>query len=162
MICPNVIMKVVCLSFYLHVSTAEIVIAPADTDVEVGNTAIFTCVAVSTPAPVMSWGRNGVLLSNESNPRTSVYFDTINQSGLMFTVATLELCGVAVNDSGEYTCTASEGGVNTSVYFSLYVTGEGKLFIELSLACTVKPCSIRTPPNSGYIHNSSVSNPVYT
>ena len=108
---------------------AEIVLAPTDTDVELGSTVIFTCVAISTPTPMISWTRNGVLLSNETDPRTSVYFDTFNQSGLVFAVATLELCGVTVDDVGKYTCTASEGGANTTVYFSLNIVEEGKLYI---------------------------------
>ena len=107
--------------------SAEIVIAPEDAEVSAGNTVIFVCVGLSSPLPDMSWSHNGVPLSNDTDSATTVYTETVEQNGMTFVMATLELCSVSVNDSGLYTCKASEGGDSTTVYFTLSVLGESKL-----------------------------------
>ena len=104
---------------------AEIVIAPANTEVAAGNTAIFTCVGLSVPPPDISWTFEGEAIANDS--RTSVYSQELEENGVVFTVTLLELCGVDLEDSGTYSCVAaSEGMANTTAYFQLNVLEQSK------------------------------------
>ena len=86
----------------LHSPT--IVIAPDDTTILQGSTALFTCVALGDTPPNIMWYRNGQKLYNDS--RITVYNDTIEQGGLTFTQSVLELCSAEPSDEGEYTCVA--------------------------------------------------------
>ncbi|CAI8042984.1 Hemicentin-1 [Geodia barretti] len=107
--------------FRVSVTSAlpEIVIAPANTEVAAGNTAIFTCVGLSEPPPNITWTFEGEAIANDS--RTSVYSLELEENGVVFTVSLLELCGVDLEESGTYSCVATGGMANTTAYFQLNV-----------------------------------------
>ena len=85
----------------------EIVIAPSDTNVLEGNTALFTCVvAFRDYPPEVSWHRNDTgELYNTSV--VSIYTSLIEESGVRFLHSILELCGVEQEDEGLYFCQAA-------------------------------------------------------
>ena len=113
------------LDLPVSVSTAEIVIAPDSSEVDAGNTAIFTCVGLSDPPPNIAWTFNGDVLSNDST--ISVYTQLVNQGGTVFVLSMLELCGATEESSGSYACVATDGeGRSTSADFSLFVMQTGK------------------------------------
>ena len=113
------------LDLPVSVSTAEIVIAPDSSEVDAGNTAIFTCVGLSDPPPNITWTFNGDVLSNDST--ISVYTQLVNQGGTVFVLSMLELCGATEKSSGLYACVATDGeGRSTSADFSLFVMQPGK------------------------------------
>ena len=97
-------------SFHPRPTTAgppDIVIAPSDTDVLLGNTVLFTCVVafLNTP-PELSWHRNDTgKLYNTSE--ISIYTSTIEESGVTFLRSILEVCGVELSDEGLYFCQAA-------------------------------------------------------
>ena len=116
-----------CLSRFASLSphpSAEIVIAPANTEVAAGNTAIFTCVGLSEPPPNITWTFEGEAIANDS--RTSVYSLELEENGVVFTVSLLELCGVDLEESGTYSCVATGGMANTTAYFQLNVLEQSK------------------------------------
>ena len=87
--------------------TPDIVIAPSNTDVLLGNTVLLTCVVafLNTP-PELSWHRNYTgELYNTSD--VSIYTSTIEEGGVMFLRSILELCGVELSDEGLYFCQAA-------------------------------------------------------
>ena len=98
------------LSLSLSLSTSgppDIVIAPSNTDVLLGNTVLLTCVVafLNTP-PELSWHRNDTgELYNTSD--ISIYTSTIEEGGVMFLRSILELCGVELSDEGLYFCQAA-------------------------------------------------------
>ena len=106
--------------------TAEIVIAPEDTVAEDGNTVIFTCVAVGAPPPYVSWTFEDYPLTNYSSSQITVYQDVLEETGILFTVGTLEICNVMSDNTGEYSCVASSGDRNVSVYFTLTTVEDGQ------------------------------------
>ena len=105
-------------------ATAEIVIVPEDTRALEGNTLILTCVGYGEPTPEVTWIRNGTELTNTS--RVSIFVDEIEEQGVSFTVATLEICSLdAEEDSGTYYCQASnENGTDTHS-FEVEVVSQG-------------------------------------
>ena len=116
-------------SFLLLLFAAEIVLAPDDSEVAVGNTVIFTCVALATPLPEVVWTANGVTIYNGTDSRISVYSDTLEQGGVTFVVSTLEICSVELEDDGLYSCVAQQGGRNTSAYFTLSIAELSKILV---------------------------------
>ena len=104
--------------------TPEIVLAPSDSEVQEGNTVIFTCVASGAEPPDIWWTRNGEQLYNTTSGRVTVYSDTLEVGGVVFVMSTLELCSVELSDGGEYACRAAVPGDssrNDSVYFNVSV-----------------------------------------
>ena len=113
--------------------TAEIVLAPDDAEVTVGNTVIFTCVALATPLLEVVWTASGETLDNESDPRVSVYSDTLEQGGVTFIVSTLEVCSVEPEDEGLYSCVARQGVRNMTAYFTLSVVELSKILLDTAM-----------------------------
>ena len=113
--------------------TAEIVLAPDDVEVTVGNTVIFTCVALATPLLEVEWTANGETIYNESDPRVSVYSDTLEQGGMTFVVSTLEVCSVELEDEGLYSCVARQGVRNMTAYFTLSVVELSKISVDTAI-----------------------------
>ena len=97
-------------------------IAPSDTDVQEGDTALFTCVAYGPTPPEISWYNNSDLIYNGTLDRITYYTDTVEQNGVIFVQSILELCGAELYDSGLYACVASyPGDYNRSTSASFYV-----------------------------------------
>ena len=106
--------------------TAEIVIAPEDTEVSLGNMIFLTCVAMGTPTPEIFWTFNGVIISNDTNNKTLVHSQLVYEGGFTFISSMLEICSVAVSDMGEYSCIATDGETNATAFFKLTVVDFGK------------------------------------
>lgn len=105
-------------------SAAEVVILTEDTVAQAGNTLLLTCVGYGVPNPELTWSKDGVALMNGS--RTNIYVTVIEQEGVMFVQSLLEICSLdAVDDTGTYSCTASnENGTDTQS-LEVYVQSQG-------------------------------------
>ena len=82
--------------------------------VDMGDAAVFECVATGIPAPSITWFRNGMELNNNTNSRVTLsdHSDPVlltdGNEGMIFQVSrTLTLSMTEDGDSGTYNCTAS-------------------------------------------------------
>ena len=104
-------------------------IAPADTVVREGETVLLTCVAIDEPyPPVVQWTYDGSPLSNQTSDQVSVYYTTVEENGMSFVVATLEICSIGGEYTGNYSCIARErdGGLYDSAYFNILVVEDSE------------------------------------
>ena len=100
-------------------------IAPSDTDVQEGDTALFTCVAYGPTPPEISWYNNSDLIYNGTLDRLTYYTNTFEQNEVVFVQSILELCGAELSDSGLYGCVASDYNSSSSAYFYVNVLEPG-------------------------------------
>nr|XP_046227677.1 protein sidekick-1-like isoform X2 [Scatophagus argus] len=86
---------------------------PSDQTVTDGNTALFTCQTSGAPKPAITWRKGSQVLASGS---VQVPRFTLLQSG------SLEIQPVSFQDSGEYTCFASnsEGTINASATLTVW------------------------------------------
>ena len=98
--------------------------------VAVGDTIFLTCVASGDPLPSFQWYKGGVPLMNEST--STIYTEEYESNNL--TLSILALCSTAVNDSGTYSCQATNFVGNASFEFEILVL-EGILYYSY-LVCT--------------------------
>ena len=84
-----------------------------------GDTVALVCTATGRPYPSIQWYKDGVLLTNDS--LTSIYDEEFEASGLLFSTSILEVCSVGVNDSGTYSCFATNFAGNDSIEFEVQV-----------------------------------------
>ena len=107
---------------FLSIVAPEIVISPSNvTDpFTEGDTVTFACSASGRPYPTIQWYKDGVMLTNDSQ-LTSIYNEEFENSGLLFTSSILELCGVGEDDSGTYSCVASNLAGNDTMEFEVQV-----------------------------------------
>ena len=90
----------------------------------------FICVVVGIPAPSISFYQNGTLLNLSTDQRITLTdnsepqnFQTVN--GTVFRISrNLTLDNSRDNDSGTYTCVASNDAANVTQDFGLVVQGE--------------------------------------
>ena len=90
----------------------------------------FVCVVVGIPAPNISFYQNGTLLDQSTDQRITLTansepqeFQTTN--GIVFLVSrNLTLDNTMDDDSGTYTCVASNTAANSTQDFELIVQGE--------------------------------------
>ena len=91
---------------------------PASRDVNASENVVFRCEAITDPAENsklrIEWKRNGETIDYEREKRVSK-----NMADNSLTIGT-----VAVGDSGEYTCVASNGLDTDEVTAQLIVKGE--------------------------------------
>ena len=95
----------------------------------------FVCVVVGIPAPSISFYQNGTLLDQSTDQRITL---TDNSEPQDFQTATGALSRVSCNltldntrdnDSGTYTCVASNAAANVTQDFDFVVQGE-KIFVR--------------------------------
>ena len=104
---------------------AEIVIAPADIiTAQEGNTVLLTCAAYGSPQPDIAWFRGGENVTNST--RVKVYPSYLEEGGVLFSLSILEICGVAVEDAGAYSCRASNDNGTDVHDFAIAVTPRGQ------------------------------------
>uniref|UniRef100_A0A671U5A3 Sidekick cell adhesion molecule 1 n=1 Tax=Sparus aurata TaxID=8175 RepID=A0A671U5A3_SPAAU len=86
---------------------------PSDQTVTDGNTALFTCQTSGAPKPAITWKKGSQILASGS---VQVPKFTLLQSG------GLEIQPISFQDSGEYTCIASnsEGTINTTATLTVW------------------------------------------
>ncbi len=125
---------------YVHIYTTEppkLVLVPSDSVISYGNTALLTCVAVSVepdlPAPpTILWLKDSQLLSNstpgdDEGASVTVREVVFEVDGVVFTRSILELCGVTLEEEGQYSCVAEDSaGTSTDVSFSLSIFTNGE------------------------------------
>lgn len=98
----------------------EIVISPeAQTDVLIGDTVLFTCVAYGDSVSTISWSRGGNDLMNDSQ-RVTIYEEEITEGGITFVQSILQICSVGLGDTTEgYSCSAGSDADVDSATFEL-------------------------------------------
>ena len=90
----------------------------------------FVCVVVGIPAPSISFYQNGTLLDQSTDQRITLIDNSEPQdfqtaTGTVFRVSrNLTLDNTRDNDSGTYTCVASNAAANVTQDFELVVQGE--------------------------------------
>ena len=94
----------------------------------------FVCVVVSIPAPSISFYQNGALLDQSTDQRITLTDNSEPQEfqtpdgtpdGTVFRISrNLTLDNTMDNDSGTYTCVASNAAANMTQDFELVVQGE--------------------------------------
>ena len=108
-----------------------------DSQIDVGDTVAFTCVAYGNPPPHIYWERTNDNLTNST--RVSVRESVIYLRGVSFIKSTLEICGAFEGDSSEYKCTADNGLLNDSFSFDLHVNSQSKMKKPHSHALLITP-----------------------
>ncbi|KAJ0065491.1 hypothetical protein NL108_012446 [Boleophthalmus pectinirostris] len=81
-----------------------------------GNTAALVCVADGTPAPVMTWFKDGQVLQSDRQAHRSE-----GQVLLLNLNTTVQISKVTVNNTGRYTCVANNTAGQASRHFNLKV-----------------------------------------
>lgn len=95
---------------------SRILVSPQTSAVAAGSTMFLPCVAYSYSSDVsasslsITWRRGTTLLKNSSN--VIIHEDRVNSGieGVVIIKSILELCNVASEVSGEYSCTADTEG----------------------------------------------------
>ena len=92
------------------VPASIVVQPPATSKVDVDTIVELVCVAYGNPVPTISWARRGISnINNDSLPNALVYSDIVWYGDVMFRKSVLQFCAITSRDSGEYTCSATNG-----------------------------------------------------
>ena len=110
--------------FLASPSNVELVVISNDTSVDEGEAVSLTCVGYGTPYIEIQWIRNGETLSNTSV--ISIHEEEIMLGNWIFTQSFLQLCSLALTDSGSYTCVVSNGIISVNSSVDLTITGTKK------------------------------------
>lgn len=112
---------------------AAILLYPGDTEASAQSSLVLTCVAFGIPAPEIVWEHNNLTLTSPHSNITTEIFS--NDTGL-FAVSVLNLCNVELSDSGQYSCLASNSGMNTETRsFTLNI--QGTMLLDPQLCCPI-------------------------
>ena len=112
-------------------------IAPGNIEINEGSTIIATCVGYGVPNPSVAWIHDGNQLVNDS--QVTIYEELLNEGDVIFVKSVIEICGVEVADSGDYSCMVANDNGTDTVTFNLNVLTNGK--IE-DLLMQISPCGI--------------------
>ena len=100
----------------------ELIAISSDTSLNVGDTALLTCVGYSQPDVQITWSRNGENITNAS--LISIYEEEVTRGGRRLKQSSLELCSVQSLDAGSYVCTVSNGLASISAVTQVFVSGK--------------------------------------
>ena len=89
------------------VNQLELVMISNDTSLFVGDAALLACVGFGVPDVEITWTLNGDTVMNSS--LVTITEEEVTQGGRVFLQSFLELCSLAVSDSGVYTGSVSNG-----------------------------------------------------
>ena len=115
-----------------------VAIQPEDTLANYGDTVLLVCVVFSQdPRPYIPpnvlWYHDNELVTNytsgDDNDGASVaiYEDTFEEMGVTFTRSVLELCGVTLEEEGDYSCVANDSiGTSRPASFNISVFTNGE------------------------------------
>lgn len=95
---------------------------PDDSEVNVADTILLTCVGYSHPLGTIIWSRNNIYLMNGT--RTVIYEEEFTENGFTFVSSTLQICSAESSDAGLYTCKVDNGITEASSNFSLTVISQ--------------------------------------
>ena len=84
-----------------------------------GDTVSLVCTATGRPFAMIQWYKDGMEITNDS--LITIYNEQFEGNGLMFTTSILEVCSVGSENSGTYSCVASNLAGNDSVEFEVQV-----------------------------------------
>ena len=117
------------LLFFLE--PAKIVIHPSPySKVYPHQTVMSLCSAYGgDEPPTISWRFGDELLTNDSLDLVKIFETQSIHNGLVFTESILELCAVDLNDTGVYSCTATNSQGSDRYNFTLDVVPAGELLI---------------------------------
>ena len=96
---------------------------------------MFECTATGMPPPTISWYRNATELGEGLDPRITLSNQSepllvSSDGGVLYSVSrSLQLENAADNNSGFYSCTASNIIDDSDKDFELIVQGQYKLFL---------------------------------
>jgi len=109
---------------------AQVVIHPAEvTLVDANSTLLLICVSYGVPVPSMTWFKDGVLLTNNSDVTITESVVVENQSGTRFMRSMLKICSTGDTDSGLYECKAeNEAGLSSYSTKLTVILGGYRLF----------------------------------
>ena len=96
----------------------------SEISVTAGESAVLECHVTGDPRPQVTWTKNGVRLSSESDPH---YF--ITESG------SLEIFSAQRDDTATYSCTAINVAGVADKRLMLFVHGPSALFLSLYSLC---------------------------
>ena len=104
---------------YFVLGIVELVAISNTTTVDAGETTVLICVGYGQPNVDITWSRDGQIISNSS--LLSIYEEDLAQGGRVFKQSFLQLCSVQTSDSGNYSCTISNGMTSLSSDVTLSV-----------------------------------------
>lgn len=93
-----------------------------DTYLGTGDTGILVCVTANQINETITWSHNGLSLMNTSS--ASIYEEEVVEGGREFRQSFLQLCSLAIANSGGYTCTVGNGLTVDNATIELSVSGE--------------------------------------
>lgn len=117
--------------------------------VRVQSPVSFKCIGTGIPAPNITWYKSGnlIMASDSVTLSNSVY---LNESTLLYVVtSTFSIAQVAVSDSGNYTCSASNPAGNDTAQFELNVIGESMNIRIIDYYKNLFHCILENPSSSG-------------
>ena len=108
--------------YYYFAEPTELLIVPVNRSiVDPGKTAYFVCVGLSEFEHTdIIWNYNGQQLTNES--LVGLYNTEVAHGGHMYTSSILELCGLNLDRTGNYSCTTGYSRQADSSSFTLLIS----------------------------------------
>ena len=81
----------------------------AATQVTLNSTVLVTCIAYGDPLPTVTWQKDTMALSNttESDDGVIIYNTVVNEGGRVFARSILQVCFVDDDETGVYSCIAT-------------------------------------------------------
>ena len=107
----------------MPIGLPEIVIYPNDTNALEGNNASITCSAISEPAHMVNWLKDGMSLNSSSG---KYLFGSRVGDDSREVVSTLTVVNLAMSDSRNYTCSVKNSFGNDLASAHLEVQGTCK------------------------------------
>ena len=98
------------------------VIISENSSIAEGETGLLACVGSGVPTVNITWMRNGQVILNLISPQISISDEHAFLVGTVFTQSFLQICGVSMEDAGDYTCVVSNGQHSASSTTQLAVT----------------------------------------
>ena len=108
--------------YYYFAEPTELLIVPVNRSiVDSGKTAYFVCVGLNEYEHTdIIWRYNGQELTNET--LVGLYNTEVTHGGRMYTSSILELCGLNLDRTGTYSCTAGYSRQANSSSFILLIS----------------------------------------
>ena len=100
----------------------QLVVISNDVSLTAGDTALLTCVGYGQPDVQITWSRNGEGVMN--NSLVTINEIDVTRGGRLYKQSFLDICSLEVSDSGNYTCTVSNGESATNATTQLLVSGK--------------------------------------